>query len=194
MKHYYSSRPVYGKKQYISLYIRGVTLEFITYTSLFSGREVDEGTRLIIEYMEIPSEGNVLDVGCGYGVIGIFLAKYNPRLRVYMVDVNPLAVKVSKYNARLNSVEDRVYIVQGNLYEPFEKAFFNAIYSNPPLATGKNVVEKLLLDAKEYLVENGFLQVVLAKGGEYYTSLLEKEYSRVEKIKKKGYTIVTAYK
>jgi len=193
--HYFSKKPSkYGKKYLISLHIHGHTLEFLTYSSLFSGKKIDEGTRLLLEYIKVPREGTVVDLGCGYGVIGITIAKINPRLKVYMVDINPLAVKVSRYNAKINGVEENVVVLLGDLYEPVKNLKFDAIYSNPPLSAGKDIVEKLIIEAKDHLKENGFIQLILAKGGEYYRSLSEKYYKKVEAISKKGYVILTMYK
>jgi len=186
--HYYKKTP--GRKVIIPLYIHGHTFQFLSYSSLFSGSEVDEGTLLLLENIRVPSEGLVLDVGCGYGVIGIVLAKINPSLRVYMVDINPLAVKASKYNAKLNGVEDRVVVLQGDRYEPVKNMKFDAIYSNPPLSAGMKIVEDIVLGAREHLREKGLAQFVLAKGGEYLAREARKVYSRVETMSKKSYILM----
>ena len=115
-------------------------------------------------------------------------------LRVYLVDINDLAIKTAKYNAQLNNVADSVIVLKGNLYEPVKNIVFKAIYSNPPLSAGKSVVNKLITDAKKYLANDGFLQIVLAKGHEYYLDLIEKNYANIEKKSKKGYLIIVAYK
>jgi len=190
LNHYFKPGS-YGRKRLVSLYIRGVSLEFITYTSLFSGSEVDLGSKLLLEYISIPVDGVVLDIGCGYGVIGIAIAKLNPRLKIYMVDINPLAVKIAKYNAKLNGVENRVIVLKGDSYEPVENMFFDAIYSNPPLSAGKNVVEKIVIEARNHLKPNGFAQFVLARGGEYIIDKARKNYSYVEHVSRKGYILIT---
>jgi len=151
------------------------------------------GTRLLLENIKLPDKGNVLDIGCGYGVIGIVLAKLNPMLRVYMVDINDLAIKTAKYNAYLNDVADRIVVLKGDLYEPVKSIVFKAIYSNPPLSAGKDLVNQLIVNAKRYLDNDGFLQIVLAKGHEYYLDLIKKNYVDIEWKKKKGYLIVVAY-
>jgi 16S rRNA (guanine1207-N2)-methyltransferase len=187
--HYYKTTSP-GKRVLIPLVIRGVSLQFISYTSLFSGSSVDEGTRLLLENIVLPESGLVLDVGCGYGVIGITVAKLNPRLRVYMTDINSLSVKVARINARLNSVEDRVAVLQGDKYEPVKGLKFNAIYSNPPLSAGMSTVEAIVLEAKEHLVSSGFAQFVLAKGGDYLTKKAKEVYRNVKTTSKKGYIIL----
>ncbi len=189
MTHYFR-KGRFGEKKLLSLSIRGISLDLLSYSSLFSGSSVDQGTRLLLEYLEVPSEGIVLDIGCGYGVIGIFVAKLNPKLKVYMIDINPLAVKTTRYNARLNNVEERVIVLQGDRYKPVENMKFNAIYSNPPLSAGREIVEDIVLGARKHLVENGFAQFVLARGREYIVELVEKHYSIVKTMNKKGYTIL----
>jgi 16S rRNA (guanine1207-N2)-methyltransferase len=186
--HYYKKTP--GKKVLIPLVIHGVSLQFISYTSLFSGSYVDEGTLLLLENIRVPGEGVILDIGCGYGVIGITIAKLNPKLRVYMTDVNPLAVKATKQNSKLNNVEDRVVVLEGDRYEPVKNMLFNAIYSNPPLSAGMKIVEDIVLGAREHLFRDGFAQFVLAKGGEYLAREARKTYSLVEAISKKGYILL----
>ncbi|MEM0002331.1 MAG: methyltransferase [Desulfurococcaceae archaeon] len=186
--HYYRKTP--GKRILIPLVIRGVSLQFISYTSLFSGSSVDEGTLLLLENIRLPEEGVVLDVGCGYGAIGITIAKLNPRLRVYMTDINPLAVKATRQNAKLNNVENRVVALEGDRYEPVKNMFFNAIYSNPPLSAGMRIVEDIVLGARDHLAREGFAQFVIAKGGEYLAREAKKTYSTVEATSKKGYILL----
>jgi len=187
--HYFKHGRI-GRKVLIPFTIHGLTLEFVTYTSLFSGRRVDPGTQILLENVKTPREGIVLDVGCGYGVIGITIAKLNPYLKVYMTDVNPLAVKVARENARLNNVEDRVIILQGDRYQPVQGLKFKAIYSNPPLSAGREIVEDIVLNARHYLEKDGFAQFVLAKGGEYIYEKARQHYSRVEIQSKKGYSLL----
>jgi len=189
MSHYFRGGRK-GEKKLIPLTIHGLTLEFISYSSLFSGSEVDKGTYLLLENIKVPEEGVVLDVGCGYGVIGIVVAKLNPKLKVYMVDINPLAVKVARENAKRNSVGDRVVVLQGDRYDPVKDMVFQAIYSNPPFSAGNEVVEDIILGAKKHLDKNGFAQFVIARGRQYLVEKAREHYSIVKTINKKGYTIL----
>ncbi|ACL11472.1 Ribosomal RNA small subunit methyltransferase C (RRNA (Guanine-n2-)- methyltransferase) [Desulfurococcus amylolyticus 1221n] len=189
MTHYYKpGQP--GERKLFSFTIHGYTFEFISYTSLFSGSSLDDGTRLLLENIMVPRSGVVLDIGCGYGVIGIVVAKLNPLLEVYMTDVNPLAVKVARLNASRNNVEDRVVVLQGDRYKPVEGMKFNAIYSNPPLSAGMRIVEDIVLGARRYLTEDGFAQFVLARGGEYLAEKARESYSIVDAKSKKGYILL----
>jgi len=179
----------------ISDFIRGVTVEFEVVPGLFSYKEIDEGTKLLIEYAEIPQEGVVLDMGCGYGVIGIVLAKANPRLRVYMVDINPESVRLAERNAKRNGVSDRVVVLRSNLYEAVKDLTFDAIYSNPPLAAGMDTVEKIITEAPNHLKPGGSLQIVVRKGSEYISKLMEKAFGNVETlVSKKGYKVLKSAK
>ncbi len=189
MKHYYIS----GRKglyQLISDFIRGVTVEFEVAPGIFSYEEVDKGTKLLIEYAEIPDEGVVLDIGCGYGAIGITIAKVNPRLRVYMVDINKEAVKLAKRNAKRNRVEDRVVVLHGDLYEPVKGLKFRAIYTNPPLAAGMDTVLRIIEEAPQHLEKGGTLQIVIRKGAETVKKAMERTFGNVTKLVSKwGYRV-----
>lgn len=179
----------------ISDFIRGVTVEFEVAAGVFSCDEVDKGTKLLLEYAEIPEEGVVLDVGCGYGVIGIVLAKVNPKLRVYMVDINREAVKLAKRNIKRNGVEDRVVVLYGDLYEPVKGILFDAIYSNPPLAAGMDVVKRIIIEAPQHLKEGGTLQVVVRKGAETVRKTMEQTFGNVKQLVSKwGYKVFLSRK
>jgi 16S rRNA (guanine1207-N2)-methyltransferase len=179
----------------ISDNLRGVTVEFYVTADVFSPKGVDEGTRLLIEHARIPEEGVILDLGCGYGAIGITLAKAFPRLRVFMVDVNPKAVKLARMNAELNNVSDRVVVLEGDLYEPVKDLVFDAIISNPPLAAGSRIIERIIAEAPLHLREGGSLQLVMRKGSSSALDLMKQVFGRVEVLlRKKGYTVLYAEK
>ncbi|UXD21772.1 methyltransferase [Ignicoccus pacificus DSM 13166] len=191
--HYYKKGKG-GRPRDIYVTIRGVDLVLQVPPGLFSSKGLDKGTELLLEFMEVPEEGKVLDVGCGYGVVGLFMKKYNPKLEVYMVDVNPQAVKISKLNAQRNSLE--VNVIQGDTYEPLDRLGvkdFTTIVSNPPLAAGKETVERIIRGAPERLRKGGSLQVVLAKGGEWGEALFKELFKDVERKRKKGYTLLRGW-
>ena len=195
MGHYYSPARRRSLYMLISDYIRGVTVEFETAAGLFSYEMVDKGTKLLLEVAEIPESGTVLDLGCGYGVIGIVLAKLNPRLRVYMVDINREAVKLARRNIKRNGVDDRVTILLGDLYEPVRGLKFVAIYSNPPLAAGMDVVKRIITEAPNYLESGGTLQIVVRKGAEAVKKCMEKTFGNVKQLaSKEGYKVFLSRK
>ena len=195
MSHYYSSARRKSLYILISDYIRGVTVEFETAAGLFSYEMVDKGTKLLLEVAEIPESGTVLDLGCGYGVIGIVLAKLNPRIRVYMVDISKEAVKLAKRNIKRNGVEDRVTVLLGDLYEPVKGMKFVAIYSNPPLAAGMDVVKRVITEAPNYLEPGGTLQIVVRKGAEAVKKCMERTFGNVKQLaSKEGYKVFLSRK
>ena len=194
--HYYSKRPSTPRRRtVISDVIRGIPIELITEPGVFSPKRIDPGTRLLIENLDIPEKGTALDMGCGYGVIGIILAKINPALKVYLVDINKRAIELAKINAKINKVQDRVIVLQGNLYEPVRDKKFNLIASNPPISAGLKIVEKIVEEAKNHLVEKGIIEIVLRKGVNTISSLMEKTYGNVEIVaRKSGYKVLKSIK
>jgi 16S rRNA (guanine1207-N2)-methyltransferase len=193
MTHYYSEKPRRGPRRLISAHLRGVTLEFYTAPGVFSPDRVDEGTRLLVENAVVRPGDTVLDMGCGYGVIGIAIARSVPRTRVYMVDINRAAVKLARQNARLNGVEDRVTVLHGNLYEPVEGLRFDAILSNPPLTAGLDVVDRIILEAPRHLRRSGSLQIVVSRAHEHVASLMDKTFGAHKTLaSKKGYKVYIA--
>ena len=195
MSHYFKPKSRRGPRMLISDFLRGVTVEFYVTSEVFSASEIDEGTRLLVETAVIPEEGTILDMGCGYGVIGITLAKAYPKLRVVMVDVNPKAVELAKLNAKHNGVDDRVEVLLGNLYEPVKFRRFNVIISNPPLAAGMKIIEELIAKAPDHLVPGGSLQIVMRKGAEKARRLMLEHFGNARiLLRKKGYTILYAEK
>ncbi len=193
--HYYHKPRRLHVRQLVSDYLRGVTVEFYVAPGVFSWKEVDEGTRILVEHAIVPEQGVILDLGCGYGVIGITLAKAYPRLRVVMVDINPLAVELAKLNAKLNKVEDRVEVLQGDLYTAVEGREFDAIISNPPLAAGFKTLQRIIEEAPQHLKTGGLLELVLRKGEEKVENMMRKVFGNARTLlRKKGYTILVAEK
>ena len=106
-EHYYTEKPrVIGRRSIISDIIRDIPVEFVVEPGVFSCERVDPGTKLLLEYAIIPDKGIILDMGAGYGVIGITIAKANPKLKVYMVEINSRAVKLAKINAKRNNARN----------------------------------------------------------------------------------------
>jgi len=196
-EHYFSEKPSsIGRKEIISDIIRGVPVEFIVEPGVFSKNRVDPGTKLLLEAMIIPKEGCVLDLGAGYGVIGITLAKINPKLKIYMVEINKRAIKLCKLNAKRNGVENRVVILQGNLYEPLPKDLkFKTIVSNPPFSAGFEVVEKIVKEAYPRLEPHGLLQLVAYKGASKLREKMKETFGNVKVLaSKKGYKVLISEK
>ena len=140
--------------------LNGKPFEFTTGSSVFSIKRVDPGTRVLIESMVLPDKGFVLDVGCGYGAVGISAAKSNPKLRVVMTDVNRRAILLARQNAEKNRAFN-VEVRQGSLYTPVKNYCFNSILSNPPVSAGMETVEAIIRGAPAVMAPAATLQMVL---------------------------------
>lgn len=171
----------------------GNNLTFTTDNGVFSKRTVDFGSKTLVENVnmaKIPN-GNVLDLGCGYGPMAIALAKHHPDRLFEMVDVNNLALELAVKNAEQNHVSN-VKIHNSNIYETVEDKFA-AIITNPPVRAGKDVVDGMIEGAVSHLVPNGTLTVVLQKkqGAPSAKKLMTSLFGNCEIIKKnKGYYIL----
>ncbi|GEO47093.1 class I SAM-dependent methyltransferase [Companilactobacillus kimchii] len=173
--------------------LRNHNLKFISDSGVFSRQTVDYGSRVLIEAIDFQSipEGNILDVGCGYGSIGLALAKEQKVRQVTMVDVNLRALDLAKQNAANNSIEN-VDIFESDVYKAVDKKYA-LIVSNPPVRAGKNVVTAILEESKNYLLNSGELWIVLQKkqGAPSAKKLMEKTFGNVEiVVRDKGYYIL----
>lgn len=170
--------------------INGNSFTFNTDNGVFSKGELDYGTSLLIRnVLKLDISGDILDLGCGYGPIGIILAKLT-NSNVYMSDVNKRAIHLTKMNAKKNSVS--VNVIESDGYENIE-GVFNYIISNPPIRVGKKKLYELILDSKKHLKENGKLIIVIRK--EQGALSLIKDMSDNYKIevldKSKGFMIIS---
>ncbi|MEH7437881.1 class I SAM-dependent methyltransferase [Neobacillus drentensis] len=197
-EHYYSrTQKVESDPKFWDFILKNNLFRFKTDNGVFSKREVDFGSRLLIESFEMPqTEGFVLDVGCGYGPIGLSIAKqYHDRV-VHMVDVNERAIQLSKENAALNKIEN-VKVYESDRLINVKEMNFAAILTNPPIRAGKQTVHDIFEQSYNHLVSNGELWVVIQKkqGAPSAIEKLKTLFSEVETIdKSKGYFIVKAIK
>lgn len=194
--HYFSpdpdSRIEYGL---IDTFLRGRRYRFLTASGVFSARRVDNGTRILVEAMPIPSEGRLLDVGCGIGVIGLVAAAESPGLDVTLTDVNPRATMVAARNVERMGLGN-VRVLTGSLYEPVEGEEFDLVVSNPPISAGmRRVVAPLVRGAHDHLAVGGRLLVVVQsnKGGRTLAGFLDEWFGGHEVVERKsGYRVLSA--
>jgi len=139
------------------------------------------GTRLLIESMVLPHEGCVLDVGCGYGAVGIVAASLNPKLRVVMTDVNIRAVRLARRNVELNKVTS-AEVRYGYLFEPVESLIFNCVLSNPPVSAGMETVKAIVKGAPQVLADKGAFQMVIRSkiGRKALPAIFEQTFGNVK--------------
>jgi 16S rRNA (guanine1207-N2)-methyltransferase len=198
-EHYYSKNPnIESRPKYWDFTLRGHSLKFKTDNGVFSKNEVDFGSRLLIETFIMPEgvDGDILDVGCGYGPIGLTLGKLYPDRHVEMVDVNDRAIELARHNAQANEIMN-VNIHESNVYEKIEGSRYAAILSNPPIRAGKSVVHSILSESYNHLVEGGELWIVIQKkqGAPSAMAKMEEVFGNVEVAeKKKGYFILFSKK
>jgi 16S rRNA (guanine1207-N2)-methyltransferase len=166
VEHYFSSAPKSKERfGFVRTCICGKSFEFLTASSVFSKRKVDSGTRLLIESMVLPEEGFVLDIGCGYGAVGIAVSAFKSKLHVVMTDVNARAVRLAKKNVILNKAVN-VNVRYGFFYEPVEEFKFNCILSNPPVSAGMETVKAIIAGAPNVMtVDSSFQMVIRSKIG-----------------------------
>jgi 16S rRNA (guanine1207-N2)-methyltransferase len=180
----------------IHTHFSGQTFKFITASGVFSKRRIDLGTRLLVESTPPINKGFLLDIGCGYGVIGITLATLNPNIDVIMTDINERAIWLTKRNVKLNDVKN-VEVRQGNLYEAVNDLTFKYILSNPPISSGIETVKIIIQEAFKYLEKNGFLYVVLKSkiSKKRMQNIFEQSFGNVNVLaKKSGYRVLLSKK
>jgi 16S rRNA (guanine1207-N2)-methyltransferase len=197
-EHYYSKKPSSSSNpQTWTFQLRGRLFTFTTDSGVFSKKEVDFGSRLLIESFKQPEiEGDFLDVGCGYGPIGLSIAKDFPERKVEMIDINERAIELANKNKAINQV-DNVVIYQSDLFEHVGNKMFAAILTNPPIRAGKSVVYSIFEQSFSHLFPGGELWVVIQKkqGAPSAIEKLQSLFPEVEVIeKKKGYYIIKAKK
>jgi len=195
--HYFTAHPK-SRAEFgiIHTHLRGRPFEFLTASGVFSKRRVDLGTRVLIASMLLPEEGMVLDVGCGYGAVGIAAAAFNPDLRVIMVDVNKRAVWLARQNIEINNVSN-AEVRRGRLYEPIKDLKFNCILSNPPVSAGMETVNAIIAEAPRHMTNKAFFQMVVRSkiGGKRLSIVLESTFGNVNILtRKSGYRVLISEK
>ncbi|MRX72554.1 methyltransferase [Bacillus lacus] len=196
--HYYSEKPsVKSERKTWEFTLRGKPFVFQSDRGVFSKNEVDFGSRLLIESFIFPdAEGDLLDVGCGYGPIGISLAAEFPDSLIEMVDINERAIQLAKDNAEKNNIRN-VRIYQSNLLEQTAGKKYAAILSNPPIRAGKKVVHEIFEKSFHQLHPRGELWIVIQKkqGAPSALDKLNDLFGEAEVVNKdKGYFIIKAKK
>lgn len=128
---------------------------------VFSKDRFDYGTRVLLNSVDIDKlSGNVLDLGCGLGVVGIILGTFNKGINIDMVDINERAIDLAKNNLVLNNVKANVFV--SDIYSNIDNKY-DFIITNPPIRAGKNVIRGFLLGSYDYLKDNGILYFVMRK-------------------------------
>ena len=169
--------------------IKDTIYTFKTDNNVFSKKGLDFGTRTLLENIDISKiSGDVLDFGCGYGPIGIYI-KSKTSARVDMIDINKRALSLARKNATINNVD--VNIFESDIYSEINKKY-DYIITNPPIRVGKKVLYEILIDAQNYLKGNGHLLFVINRDhGAKSVMKNMKNYYTVKLVKKnKGFFVI----
>lgn len=194
--HYFTERPrSASSRRELRFLFRGVVLVFVVDRGVFGSSGLDPGTALLIESLEPRPTDRVLDLGCGWGAVGIAAAKGAPQGHAVLTDVNRRAVGLARGNLRRNKVTN-AEVRPGSLFLPVPGEKFDVIATNPPFHAGRELILRLLAEAPEYLTPDGRLLVV-GKGSQgirYYQEWLSAHWAKSVEVLARGggYRVVEA--
>ena len=198
MSHYFQDDPnLVSNIKTINFEVNGINMQLLTDNGVFSKNKVDEGSLAFLKVL-LPLElgKNILDLGCGYGTIGLTLAIAKKEARVTLADVNARALNMCKKNAEALNLSQRVTILQSDIYEKIEGPY-DSIVVNPPIRAGKKVTYAMYEGAKQYLIDGGSLLIVIrkAQGAESAAKYIESIFGNIKMLDRhKGYHIYQAVK
>lgn len=174
----------------------GQPLKFLSTWGIFSPREIDEGTELLMHYINIDPADDCFDLGCGYGPIGLTMAKLAPQGQTLLVDKDFMAVEYSNRNAKLNRLPNASAMLSNAFQHVDDAQKFDVIASNVPAKVGKEMMTIMLNDARHHLKPGGRLYLVTINGlREYMKRNLKEVFGNYKKLKQgKNYTISYAEK
>ena len=198
MSHYFQDDPnLISNIKTINFEVNGISVSLLTDNGVFSKNKVDEGSLAFLKViLPLDLGNNILDLGCGYGTIGLTLAIAKKEARVTLADVNTRALALCKRNADAYDLGQRVTILQSDIYEKIEGPY-DSIVVNPPIRAGKKVTYAMYEGAKQYLIDGGSLYIVIrkAQGAESASRYIESLFGNVTLLKRdKGYYIYQAVK
>ena len=198
MSHYFKDDPNLASNiKQINFEVNGISMQLLTDNGVFSKNKVDEGSLAFLRVLLPLNLGNnILDLGCGYGTLGLTLAMANKEARVTLADINPRALNMCRRNAELLNLSQRVTILQSDIYEKIEGPY-DSIVVNPPIRAGKVVTYKMYEGAKQNLIDGGSLFIVIrkAQGAESASRYIESLFGNIKLLKRdKGYHIYQAVK
>jgi len=175
--------------------LRDHPLHFHTTWGLFSPREIDEGTLLLLKYIDIAEDADCFDMGCGYGPLGITLAKLAPNGNTLLADKDFIGVNYSNKNIAANKINNAEAILS-NAFDQVGDKKFDCIVSNIPAKVGKELLQIILHDAKAHLKPGGQLYVVTVNGlRKFMKRHFEEVFGDYKKLKQGAhYTIARAIK
>lgn len=197
MNHYFTdNRHLEQNRKDFSFRFSCFTYFFVSDNGVFAKDGIDFGSKFLMEVIEKEGLfGTVLDVGCGYGTIGVVLGKLFPEVKIDMIDVNSRAIELAKINALKNEVEANVFLSNG--FENVANKQYNSIITNPPIRAGKELIYNFFSESHNHLQLDGDLWVVIRRqhGGDSAIKYIESIFGNCKIIsKKKGFYVLKATK
>lgn len=197
MPHYFDQNPELDHKPgEMQVRLHGLDFHFATDSGVFSRSRLDYGTNLLIETVLADQKkltGRLLDLGCGYGPVGIIMKRIFPALEVVLCDINARALELARKNARLNQIHYMEILQSDGLQQV--TGLFDTIMTNPPIRAGKAVVFRFFAEAADRLKPDGQLYVVIQKkqGAPSALKKLQELFQQVEVIEHAaGYWVIRA--
>ncbi len=190
MSHYFTNENLESKLKKVMVKVSDKTFNFYTDLGVFSKKGLDFGSRTLIDtLLKENLEGKVLDVGCGYGCIGIILSSFF-HIETDMIDINRRAIHLAKRNIKENDLNN-IEVFESNIYSNVKEKY-DYIITNPPIRAGKKVVYEILFNSKDYLKENGTLYFVINKDQGALSTIEDlKEIAKVNILEKnKGFYVI----
>ena len=184
--HYYSADPSSASKpQEARFSWGGRTLSLTTDAGVFSKGELDSGTRILLEALPETLSGDILDLGCGWGPVGVCLGLEHPDRRITFADINSRALELAKANAARYNVPG--VFLQSDGFDALEGCF-DTVITNPPIRAGKQTIYRMFSDCAEHLKPGGQLYIVIRKqqGAPSALQFLASVYPQVQVIDKSG--------
>lgn len=192
MKHYFTHDPkLASNRKTITITFRDQPFQFITDDGVFSKGRLDYGSEVMLDAIMDELHGRVLDLGCGYGPIGVIIGK-TKRVDLTMVDVNARAVELANENVKQHRLKAQVLVSDG--LEQVE-GLFDYILLNPPIRAGKAVVYRLFEESKDHLAPGGKLVIVIQKkqGADSAKKKLQDLFGQADTIEKSaGFHVIVA--
>lgn len=177
----------------LKVQLLGQKMTFLTDAGVFSKKMIDYGSQALLKCLDFHKQESVLDVGCGYGTLGLTLVKAK-EVEATLVDINQRALDLARQNAERNQVLATIF--QSNIYQNVEGRFHHII-SNPPIRAGKQIVHEVITGSYTHLLDGGDLTVVIQKkqGAPSAKAKMEDVFGNCEILKKdKGYYILRSRK
>lgn len=198
MGHYFDETPETNSQiREISFSLFDKTYTYYTDNGVFSKSKIDEGSYIFLKVLlPLHLMGKILDLGCGYGPIGLTIAQNSKEARVDLADINSRALALASKSSERLSLNKRVTILHSDIYEKIEGPY-DSIVVNPPIRAGKVVTYSMYSGAYQRLIDGGSLYIVIRKkqGAESAFKYLETVFENVSVLhKEKGYWIIKATK